>query len=895
MGDSSVGKSCLAMRLVEDRYPNEDEHGTTHGMRFWPMAPEKLHPSAIPPEGERRDIVLWDLGGQDEYQLVHQLFLAETTLALVLIDPTRGRKAFEDAEAWITRLDKQLKGKTCVKLLIGAKLDEPDSGLDHANIQSLCGKCDFAGFLETSALNGRGAEELKEAIAKYIPWEDLGSTRRPELFQQIRDEIEGRRKRGDIVVYYSDLLTALGLGQLDKTLAECDATIKKYEEGGASFDEEQEAISTISKLEVELSAIRTVVDQLGRQGILVRSKVTPGDPVLVLQVPEIERYAGSIIIAAKQNPRIVPMVELSALMHQSFTFPRLGQRLERAQERVVLECTVQLLLEHGICFAHQGLLIFPSCFPEASDNTPAPLPYSVSLYYDFSGAINNVYASLVTSLVLAERFGGVRLWPDRAEFETGDSGLCGIRKIARPGGFAHMDLFFEEKTPDDRKALFTSFVEEHLREHDIEIQEHLAPITCECGNQIPEELMRGRIAMGRRDIVCPLCENHRYEIVESVTQSRERDETVAARTIALRTAVDNRRAKTTQDVVIAMSKSDDGKTMDTTTPIRLLHLSDLHFMDDVAPATKLQWLVSDITQNQKISALDYLVVSGDFTDKGVPDGFERALEFLGLLTKEFALTPERCLLVPGNHDVIDEDAFRLAMKKPASGDFVDKDGVFLLREAALYNTRFKTFADMLYDKFLLKPYPLDPAKQGMATFYPETGLQFLTFNSNWQIDRFRRKQGGINPDAVANAIREADQQVKTYGKPEQKLLRIGVWHHAVTGNEQMQNTEFLSNLQTSNVKLGLHGDIHQMERNLIGYWHPRKMHIVGSGSFASPAEGRPESTPRLYNLLEIQRDFTRVRVHTREQRRPSGTWDGWHEWDNPEGSGRLPYYDLDLT
>ncbi len=66
VGESNVGKSCLAMRLAEDRYPEDHEHGTTHGMRFWPIKAEELHPGAKSPEGQRRDVVLWDFGGQDE-------------------------------------------------------------------------------------------------------------------------------------------------------------------------------------------------------------------------------------------------------------------------------------------------------------------------------------------------------------------------------------------------------------------------------------------------------------------------------------------------------------------------------------------------------------------------------------------------------------------------------------------------------------------------------------------------------------------------------------------------------------------------------------------------------------------------------------------------------------
>src|SRR6185436_17535894 len=39
VGESNVGKSCLALRLAEDRY---EEQATTHGMRFWVLSPDQL-------------------------------------------------------------------------------------------------------------------------------------------------------------------------------------------------------------------------------------------------------------------------------------------------------------------------------------------------------------------------------------------------------------------------------------------------------------------------------------------------------------------------------------------------------------------------------------------------------------------------------------------------------------------------------------------------------------------------------------------------------------------------------------------------------------------------------------------------------------------------------------
>ena len=195
VGQSNVGKSCLAMRLAEGRYPEDHEHGTTHGMRFWPMAAEDLHRGAKPPQGQRRDVVLWDFGGQDEYQLVHQMFLRDTTLALVLIDPTRGRAAMDEARDWNKRLEKHLGTDKAVKLLVGAKVDRKSKLIDLNAIEALREECGFAGFLDLSAKTGRNTKKLRKVIADALDWDQMAKTTRPELFQHIRDDVERRRKK----------------------------------------------------------------------------------------------------------------------------------------------------------------------------------------------------------------------------------------------------------------------------------------------------------------------------------------------------------------------------------------------------------------------------------------------------------------------------------------------------------------------------------------------------------------------------------------------------------------------------------------------------------------------------------------------------------------------------
>ncbi len=115
-------------------------------MRFWPMEAEELHEAAKPPDGARRDVVLWDFDGQDEYQLVHQMFLHDTTLALVLIDPTRGRAAMDEARDWKKRLEKPLGKDRAVKLLVGAKVDKKRDLIDQKGIDALSRECGLLMF-----------------------------------------------------------------------------------------------------------------------------------------------------------------------------------------------------------------------------------------------------------------------------------------------------------------------------------------------------------------------------------------------------------------------------------------------------------------------------------------------------------------------------------------------------------------------------------------------------------------------------------------------------------------------------------------------------------------------------------------------------------------------------
>src|SRR5205085_10721947 len=96
VGDTGVGKTGLGVRLAEGLWrPTE----STHGMNIWTLHSE--------PE---REVILWDLAGQDENPIVPQLFLNETNVALLLYDPTRSDDTFLGIDYWEKALKNAVPG-----------------------------------------------------------------------------------------------------------------------------------------------------------------------------------------------------------------------------------------------------------------------------------------------------------------------------------------------------------------------------------------------------------------------------------------------------------------------------------------------------------------------------------------------------------------------------------------------------------------------------------------------------------------------------------------------------------------------------------------------------------------------------------------------------------------
>jgi 3',5'-cyclic AMP phosphodiesterase CpdA len=409
-------------------------------------------------------------------------------------------------------------------------------------------------------------------------------------------------------------------------------------------------------------------------------------------------------------------------------------------------------------------------------------------------------------------------------------------------------------------------------------------------------VLRERLKEGQKEAACPLCDA-RNLIIEGAANQRENNPELVRRLIALKTDTNT---NTRRAVAEMRTTLEDATSVKTDTrwkeqpAINILHLSDIHVCGKDDPFRMLQPLVRDLEDGIEgfgLERLDYLVISGDLSNRATSAEFEKGYEFISELTKRFHLTPHRCIIVPGNHDQSwdVEGLYRWKKQREVSsnelvnGAYVNLGRDYAIRDDRLYLKRFENF-NKFYHSLIQQEYPLRPEEQCLSFLFDETRIQFLTFNSSWEVDEHFQDRAGINDSAISRGLLKADEELKAAkdaGRIPHRagILRIGVCHHPVTGNKKIKNDSFMEKLQVADVKLCLHGHIHEEKADILYHLHPsRKIHIAGAGTAGAVAADRPPSTPRLYNLIQIERDHSRIRIHTRGRRRDDGRWSAWNVW-----------------
>jgi WD40 repeat protein len=126
IGESGVGKTGLSQRLVlDDWQPSDSTIGSWAS--HWKLPVESG--SSV-----EREIWLWDFGGQADQRLIHQLYMDETSLAILVFD---GQKddLFDTLGQWDRDLARA-SPRTFAKLLVAGRVDAGGLRVSRGQIEA---------------------------------------------------------------------------------------------------------------------------------------------------------------------------------------------------------------------------------------------------------------------------------------------------------------------------------------------------------------------------------------------------------------------------------------------------------------------------------------------------------------------------------------------------------------------------------------------------------------------------------------------------------------------------------------------------------------------------------------------------------------------------------------
>jgi len=470
VGESGVGKSGLAHRLIEDRFVPTP---STHGMQVWRLdLPEGPQPEVGYLE---REALLWDLAGQEDYRLIHQLFLGETAMALVLINPQKD-DPFAEVGDWLKALRAALGSKDpkrdAARILIAARTDVGGIKVGQQKIDRFLQEHGFAGYLTTSAKTGENCAALKQLIADLIPWDRQPWTSTPRLLAAIKNAVLDMREKKEIrLLRFAELCQ-----RLEQTLT------------GQPFGE---------------ADVRTALTLLANHGLAIPFQF--GN--LVLMRPELlNGYAGAVIRAARKHVDEIGCVREQDVFECKLDFEGVD-RLEPADEELLMRAMVQTFLDKSLCIAEdtpQGRhLVFPSQYRR---ERPFPTDPEVFISYTFTGELQTVYTTLVVRLWYSREFDHKELWRNAAEFLTSKGRTVGLVMEKTGDGQGTINVFFESGVPDELKVAFIEYVHRHLEKVGRDVTRDRRYVCAKCDTPVRDrELVRKRLAERKEFVFCPEC------------------------------------------------------------------------------------------------------------------------------------------------------------------------------------------------------------------------------------------------------------------------------------------------------------------------------------------------------------------------------------------------------
>jgi small GTP-binding protein len=471
MGDSGVGKTGLGWRLSHGEFK---EHPSTHGQQFWVL--DTLHKTLE--DGTECEVVLWDFAGQPDYRLMHALFLDDADLALILFDPSNRLEPLKGVEYWLRVLFSS-EHRPCRTILVGARNDRGETTLTRDEIEAFCRQNKIrGGYITTSALTGDGLEELWNRLTAEINWAEMTTTVTTAVFKRIKDYILRLKENkgfGKILVSYVELTELLTKQQPENVFTELD--------------------------------VAAATKNLAKHGYVTLLRRSSGEEVVLIAPDVLNNLAASFILEARRNPKGLGALDEFRILHAKYNFPELVN-LETDEQEILLDSVTHLFLERNICFREsvgsETFLVFPALINQKKPHLDdVEIAYDIS--YSVSGAVENIYASMVVMLGYTNTFTRTNQWQDHAQYEMSPGEVCGFRQILEQEGEVEFVLYYGTKVPQQTRLLFQGLFEKFLGRREVKVAKY-PPVICSTCNYRQErtEVVR-RIRGGNTFLFCGEC------------------------------------------------------------------------------------------------------------------------------------------------------------------------------------------------------------------------------------------------------------------------------------------------------------------------------------------------------------------------------------------------------
>lgn len=469
LGESGVGKTGLALRLWNDRWEKTE---SSHGMEI-----QRLDlPQAGGDEDVVREVWLWDLAGQPDYRLTHQLFMEQTALALLVFDP-QDAKVFETVGYWQSALRKVAQVDQIPGILVAARCDRPSLRLTLEEVREWAGTRGLNGPILTAAKLKKhtGAAELRGLIAKLLPWDRMEFRSTMENFPSLKGAILAVR---DIE----------GAGGVVVTPGELEARVRQ----------------AAPQLMFTAEDLRAVTSLLAGEGVLY---ALPYGDLVVLQPGWVNSYASSLVKLAGEANNQLGHVALATI--QPGQLPDDGTpRLSQEDERQILPALVALFLERALAWKQDTdkgpMLVFPN-FARLPRPEPPKRPGHTVLYR-FTGPLEKIYSTLVVRLHYSGLFAETKLYRQAVDFQTATGRLAALT-MREEGERGELEVYFGEGLALDMQAILQNFINDHLKLKSNSL-ERLRNFSCpKCHTEATDRrAIDAALARGRPKIVCVYCD-----------------------------------------------------------------------------------------------------------------------------------------------------------------------------------------------------------------------------------------------------------------------------------------------------------------------------------------------------------------------------------------------------